>query len=396
MRDDRTFWDDCYQEQGYVSNGIVTGSTTHHPIKTRTFRSDSTPTQPVGATYVDATEYDAFFSFISHREYGYTRDGRFYKGKASSHQPFPNALAYGCAPTYPHAPDIPGALISKCESIVLSKVRNNDFDLGVALGELPETLAFVADTVVSAARLFRAIKRRNAGEARNIVEQYFVGSNRTTGSHPSRVAKGAASAYLQYQYAWKPMMSDIYSACKLQAEGLEETEAFRVSHAEEDSSYSSSELDWYGINSLHNTTIGTKRRGVEVGLSFAVASETLYDLNRLGLLNPLAIAWELVPLSFVFDWFVPVGNFLKSLSIGIGTKFKTGYQTLWLKNRLSCSWVPNSHGDAIGTWPSIALNTTSMQRTLLNTFPIPLPYPKLDLDTSKLLSGLALIVASRP
>lgn len=35
--------------------------------------------------------------------------------------------------------------------------------------------------------------------------------------------------------------------------------------------------------------------------------------GRFGLLNPLEVIWELVPFSFVADWFLPIGDYLSAL-----------------------------------------------------------------------------------
>jgi len=37
-------------------------------------------------------------------------------------------------------------------------------------------------------------------------------------------------------------------------------------------------------------------------------------INAFGLDNPLAIAWEVVPFSFVVDWFLPINRYLKNIS----------------------------------------------------------------------------------
>jgi hypothetical protein len=190
------------------------------------------------------------------------------------------------------------------------------------------------------------------------------------------------------------MMNDIYNACKASSDGLPNSEAFVFRSAMEDKSYELPKL--YATYSKGSVT-GSVKRGVEVGVSFAIANQTRYDLNRLGLLNPWEIAWELVPLSFVFDWFMPVGNFLSSFTASLGTVFKTGYTTTWLENNFTAKYPPFGNvGFHSGKMASVNYRTKSMRRSLLTSFPIPIPYFDPNLDISKILSGLALIVASRP
>jgi hypothetical protein len=47
------------------------------------------------------------------------------------------------------------------------------------------------------------------------------------------------------------------------------------------------------------------------------------SLSALGITNPLLIAWEVVPYSFVVDWVLPVGTWLESLDALLG------YQSAW-------------------------------------------------------------------
>jgi hypothetical protein len=41
----------------------------------------------------------------------------------------------------------------------------------------------------------------------------------------------------------------------------------------------------------------------------------LNSWGSFGLLNPAAVAWELLPFSFVVDWFLPVGRYLEGLDV---------------------------------------------------------------------------------
>lgn len=55
-----------------------------------------------------------------------------------------------------------------------------------------------------------------------------------------------------------------------------------------------------------------------------VVSEHPGYMAQLGLLNPEIVAWELLPFSFVADWFIPIGSYLEARSI---TKMVTGLYT---------------------------------------------------------------------
>lgn len=63
---------------------------------------------------------------------------------------------------------------------------------------------------------------------------------------------------------------------------------------------------------------------------FTVRNSSVKSLVQLGLTNPAEVAWEVVPFSFVIDWFIPVGNFLSSLDSLVGVQDLTvcrGYKT---------------------------------------------------------------------
>jgi hypothetical protein len=57
---------------------------------------------------------------------------------------------------------------------------------------------------------------------------------------------------------------------------------------------------------------------VGITASFKLSSDALDFLNKLGLDNPAFIAWNLMPLSFVVDWILPVGKWLESFTAYAG------------------------------------------------------------------------------
>lgn len=398
MRDDLTIVEPYDFTVDHLSLGIEGWyATSGTDLVLRSFRSESQPTQKVGGSYVYSTPYEAYRARVStpSYDYGYHYDGHGFRVRGKSHlsEPGPLLSTHGCDSTYPHGPIIPGTLVSAAKEIVRKKIMNNDFNAGQSLAELPETARFVAQTLGSAGRLFRAIKRRDAYRAKEVIKDYFEGSGRNWKKEkiPSKIPKSPASAYLQYQFAWKPMMNDIYNTVELATQGLAKPASFKAAVNLDDKSFGK---PTYFYDHKYDIEVNGKfKRGVEVGQSFSVRDQTMYDLSRLGLTNPLAIAWELVPLSFVFDWFLPLGSFFESLTTGIGLKFETGYVTRYLDNDFTVIYADK--GYVGGDKSRLQIKVTSMNRQVLDSFPPTWPYPKVDLSLGQIVTGLALIASSR-
>lgn len=66
-------------------------------------------------------------------------------------------------------------------------------------------------------------------------------------------------------------------------------------------------------------------------LQYRVANAMLSELQKLGLTNPMEIAWESMPWSFVVDWVLPIGNWIRSLSSEAGLVFEGGVKTVYTK-----------------------------------------------------------------
>lgn len=56
-----------------------------------------------------------------------------------------------------------------------------------------------------------------------------------------------------------------------------------------------------------------------------LTSRNLNALQQIGLTNPLTLAWEVIPFSFVFDWFCQVGDYLEGLSAFHGVTVKKSF-----------------------------------------------------------------------
>jgi len=100
-------------------------------------------------------------------------------------------------------------------------------------------------------------------------------------------------------------------------------------------------------SSLAKVTCNVRRRSVGV-----TTLRVIYDLPPLSFMqgfleassllgfNPsLATAWELVPFSFVVDWFIPLGDIFDDLSLNLlGLKLKSADGTQSVKTEWTASW----------------------------------------------------------
>jgi hypothetical protein len=64
-----------------------------------------------------------------------------------------------------------------------------------------------------------------------------------------------------------------------------------------------------------------------MGAYISVDNPNVALLEMLGLLNPLSIAWELVPWSFVADWMFNISGYLDSWSAFAGLGLQEAYTT---------------------------------------------------------------------
>ena len=116
-------------------------------------------------------------------------------------------------------------------------------------------------------------------------------------------------------------------------------------------------------------------------------------------LNPVSIAWELTPYSFVVDWFYDLGGYLRNLETGLlyNTRFKSGYKSelyLWESDEIAPMGGTHAVGDNSWRIQACKQRTRRVQfyRTKLTSYPLP-HLPRLDakLGSSRLLSAASLL-----
>lgn len=142
-----------------------------------------------------------------------------------------------------------------------------------------------------------------------------------------RTMDSASSLWLEYTYGWKPLVSDIGSAV-VALDGLISRRSNPQGNRRLRSTIrrESNELKqayFNGNGSLHTIIADCHqqkqewRRGT---LNWRISSHELYNAKSFGFTNPLEVAYELMFLSFVVDWVVPIGDYLSSLDNHLGVE----------------------------------------------------------------------------
>lgn len=229
--------------------------------------------------------------------------------------------------------------------------------------------------------------------ARLIVKKDIRGLRKFARQHGARPVKDRkqikdlASAWLEFSYGWVPLVGDIGSAvdllqnpfppARLNAMGSRVTEVF----------------DWADPNNSAYEQRWLHRRMVTrayVGARLSIENPNLWLANRLGFTNPLTIAWELVPFSFVVDWFAPVQSFLSNYSAYDGLKLECPYTTIVTRG------TSTRHDEVFPPYQRkvrhIVREGVDMQRTTGLPSVIPVPRPLKRLSSWRSFNAISLLV----
>lgn len=221
--------------------------------------------------------------------------------------------------SHPLEPELPGNHEMRVDlrDAALQKAYSNiskaDFDAQLFIGELAETVAMLRDP-------FKAFKK--FGRLRTVGQMYdtMTGKVRYVPSRLRAATDLTADTYLQMVFGGAPLVQEVlkaYQAYKtlivrsnfLRARGkrkglINEYEILRTAPV-----LKSSSMTW----GIHLKT----EHSTYARIYFAPTwDERLHEMVRKWGFNPLELpitAWRLYPLSFVFDWFLSVSDWLSAI-----------------------------------------------------------------------------------
>lgn len=253
------------------------------------------------------------------------------------------------------------------------KILGSDFNAGVFLAEAPRAIALIGD---SASRIYRAYRSLRKGDVGHAYHSLISGSS-SRRVRDSSLPKGttASNFWLEAQYGWMPLVSDVQNAAQFLAHQFSSPRQYVVTATR----FARGTREFRGTHLLSAYT-GANFYQVSRKIHSKRVRAIIKDVNTpslVGLADPVSVAWELVPYSFVADWFIPVGSYLEALNTlrSISATYVTTERKL-VRNTFSHATFsdPNARWTTKpAAWEG---GTYSFTRTVSTSLSIPLPEVK--------------------
>lgn len=285
-----------------------------------------------------------------------------------------------------------------------NKLRNKlnaETNAAVAIAEAQKSVDSVAKRLRSLSQALLAVKRGKlsmAAEMLGYPPRKILPSARRRALAREIVDpryREFAKNWLELQYGWLPMISDIHGLLEYSkgkpAGSFIKASSSKTGH--DSVSYSAGSNIDGGIGYHVETQQWTTRKSYTA--QYSVDSLYMKRLSETGLINPLTVAWELVPFSFVVDWFLPVGDTLSALTATCGTSIKgcLYVETSTLSRQRSSSLRSASPSDSASGSGSFSDLSYSYARSVVNFPSTKFPSFKNPVSTGHAANALALVTS---
>jgi hypothetical protein len=206
-----------------------------------------------------------------------------------------------------------------------------------------------------------------------------------------------ANQILEGEFGWKPALQDIhacmYTVCQegVPPNWVGSRHTATVTHEYESAPGSFPYFErkkWRG-------EITTRLSG-----NVQITNPNLWLLNRLGLINPATVIWDLVPWSFLVNMFVNVNAMINSVSdrVGVNVTNMSTTRSMFFTCEHTCFSVNSDGSPAAYPGPAHSVNTLRQKDRAVGDFPAvqwEVKVPKLDWELAAIASSLLLQKAQR-
>lgn len=212
-----------------------------------------------------------------------------------------------------------------------------------------------------------------------------------------------AKSWLEFSYGWRPLLKDVYDTSEAVASLMVDNDfKMQIASGNGEETFLNGSRSYNPDGTFWLERQESYQESVNVVVHFRLeAPPPVYV--ALGLNNPALVAWELLPFSFVVDWFLPVGTFLESFTAFDGLSFHSGYTSKKIKRNLLLQATPGKplitagdYGPTTMTYEHFICRLVregfTFQRTVLTHWPLyGMPKLKSPVSISHAISGIALL-----
>lgn len=286
-------------------------------------------------------------------------------------------------------------LMTMVKQKLLQRVKDSELDAAVALAEGPQTIRMLATMI---RRLYNAYSAASKGNFRAAAASLGV-KPKFGGYGPGTQSDAIARGWLELQYGWRPLLSDINGLVQHINKQYQTRNTFVTfkygSFIQEDNTFAVTRGEFIDVTS---TTYKYQCKGL-VKLR-RTESSGLRTATELGFLNPALVAWEKVPFSFLIDYLVPVGLWLSQFDSTVGWSFVDASITTFETKK--STKVRSSAGLPEFTYHYVS-GSTSLESVALNRQPLAgfaqlftfLPFVKDSTSVTRILNTIALFKLSK-
>lgn len=179
------------------------------------------------------------------------------------------------------------------------------------------------------------------------VRKHFNAQVRKVRDKPLKWKKGTVeNTWLEYTFGWVPLVADVHEVLKVRSDPFEVARSYGTASLRDIVTDNKPYAAWQMECRVRTVcTAGIKITNPNVAL-----------LTQLGLNNPLAVAWDVIPFSFVVDWFFGISRYLNTYNDLAGFAYVDPVTTV---NKRATGFLEDKR-----SWQNTATSGRKRERTL--------------------------------